>query len=93
MIAFEEGGRISWSGGPAACAGREPQGVSGEDAATALLLRPLELAFTCCGLAQPDTRRGRPDKGSARKREQHGTDKRAAMAKRGNANFDLARLQ
>jgi len=34
-----------------------------------------------------------PNEDSARQRKQHGTDKRAAMAKRGNANFDLARLQ
>jgi hypothetical protein len=68
-------------------------GIGGEDAATALLLRPSELAFTSYGLIQLDTRRSRPDKDGARQREQHGTDKRAAMAKRGNANFDLARLQ
>jgi hypothetical protein len=34
------------------------------------LLRSLQaLSFISCGLAQPDTRRGRSDKGSARQRE------------------------
>ena len=44
-------------------------------------------------MVQLDPRRDRPDKDGARQREQHGTDKRAAMAKRGNADFDLARRQ
>ena len=56
-------------------------------------LRPPELAFTGCALVQPDTRRGRPDEDGARQCEQDGADKRAAMAERGNANFDLSRLQ
>lgn len=44
-------------------------------------------------MVQSDTWRSRLDKDGTRQREQHGTDKRAAMAKRRNANFDLTSLQ
>jgi len=67
--------------------------VGGEDASTVLLLRPPELALASCRLVQPDMRRGRPDKDGVWPGEQHGADKQAAMARRGNANFDLTRLQ